>query len=290
MENSNSYLSLCSLLSLGSLDNNVLPHDSSEELVKLLMSCFDHAVTASLFTSFNTCNFEQLTRTLLSSLKCGKCAHKVAVGLLNRGRLEHILETNETIWRFYCQVQVLTTTSATEQLFVSFALSVVCLVWEMHGDTEVIKLSDILLLSVEMFSAIGQFLASLLNEAPQSPKTPRRALVGHVTSNKMKFDVVIERDNTGKDSNKGTWSTPGFRLLFTRERDTIAYILTELVLSSDIEWSLRGMHVNSAMRGQGFSRVALLVWLLLSKKVHIYDVALFAHYSYFNHLLYRWAP
>ena len=136
---------------------------------------------------------------------------------------------------------------------------------------------------------------------------PRRVLIGHLTctmrgatnqreascsstssTSSVILDVAIERDHHGArgsgdmgsfvaSSSKGTWSTPGFRVLLTKDRKTIAYVLVEVHRSavpgsfsagySTFEWSLKGMKVDDSMRGRGLSKSCLALWLLLCFKV-----------------------
>jgi hypothetical protein len=87
---------------------------------------------------------------------------------------------------------------------------------------------------------------------------------------------------------RGVWSTPGFRILFTVDRRTVAYMLVEVTTTkaltphasssvvcdenntgSCIAWALRGMKVDDALRGRGLSRTCLLTWLLLCWKLGV---------------------
>ena len=98
---------------------------------------------------------------------------------------------------------------------------------------------------------------------------PRRTQVGTMECASVgSFDVALEWDrfNPEASSAAGTWSMPGFRIIFSRNRKTVAFILIEFA-DGGKEWSFRGMKVEEAERGRGFSKMCLKVWLLLAWKV-----------------------
>jgi hypothetical protein len=138
------------------------------------------------------------------------------------------------------------------------------------------------------------------------PGSPDLATGGKSSGESTRFDVAIEWDRWQDPSEAGvgpsTWTKPGLRLLFTQQRKTIAYILTEVVTppnrsagqpsaspavprspSAELDaepkreveleaeppvWALRGMAVvDDAWRGKGLSRACLSVWLLICWKV-----------------------
>ena len=215
-----------------------------------------------------------------------------AEGLMRRGKIEDLLEDS-----------LLQKLTLKERLKEHFLLSLVLSSVELLSSSEEDKLAeeDTCMLQtigsdfVDAITRVAQnhMPPGRVNKAPVMSKggRPLRTLIGSIVVDcSLSFDIAFQEDRNPP--------LTGFSLLFTsqdKRRRTRAYILIESSSGENWEtidefvegrdhlpasrkrpgykaeaqtttWWLRGMHVDTDLRGRGLSRILLSTWLLLCWK------------------------
>lgn len=215
---------------------------------------------------------------------------EAAILLLNRGKIELLImeSKNSSLME---TLRIVVSEPLRRQLLITLALAVV----EATGRVSPTKERRACALSLDELCAIGAQFIEFIREVdyghvtsqtePRSTEAarhnpPRRVLVGQVSQKGgLLLDIAIEWDRhhvapKGEKSPAGTWSVPGFRLLFASAKKTVAYALIELVgessgpeRSGGLGWALRGMAVDEGFRGRALGHLILTTWLYLAQKI-----------------------